>query len=138
LNNQVRAGLAIAQFFSGRVDAINDMKEALTNARALSDDYTVAFLSQSLGEAYTQLGEFEQAGSYLSAALEYYHRKTMRPYLARALESLAQFYEKQGRSSDAVQARGEAQTLIQELQLGDNARLAFDQRSSVESADRGR
>jgi hypothetical protein len=61
----------------------------------------------------------------------------MRPYLARALESLAQFYEKQGRGADADHARREAQTLVQELQLQDNARLALDQRPSVESAGYG-
>jgi tetratricopeptide (TPR) repeat protein len=135
VNNQVQAGIAVAQFFSGRAQAVDDMKKALTNARALGDDYTAAFLSQYLGEAYTRLGEFEQAESYLDTALEHYRRNNMRPYLARALGSLAQFYEKQGRGSDAEHARAEAQTVIQELQLRDNAQLALEHHSPVHSID---
>jgi class 3 adenylate cyclase/tetratricopeptide (TPR) repeat protein len=117
VNNQVRAGLAIAQFFSGRIEAIDDMKKALTNAQALGDAYTAAFLSQYLGEAYTRLGEFEQAGSYLNTALEHYRRNDMRPYLVRALQSLVYWYEQQGRSAEAEQARAEARQLMAELPL---------------------
>ena len=50
---QVRAGLAVAQFFSGRTEAIDDMKRALANAEAIGDDYTVASVAAALGEAYT-------------------------------------------------------------------------------------
>jgi predicted ATPase/class 3 adenylate cyclase len=117
LNNQVRAGLSIAQFFSGRAEAIEDMQKALTNAQTLGDIYTAAFLSQYLGEAYTRLGDFELAKQYLDTALDYYRRNDMRPYLARVLQSLAYWYEQQGRGAEAEQGREEARRLMEELSV---------------------
>jgi tetratricopeptide (TPR) repeat protein len=114
---QVRAGLAVAQFFSGRTEAIDDMKRALANAEAVGDDYTVASVADALGEAYTQLGDFERAKEYLDTALDYYRRNDMRPYLARALQSLVYWYEKQDRGAEAEQARAEASRLMKELPL---------------------
>ena len=59
----MRTGLAIARFFAGDTEAIEDMKRALANAEAVADDYTVAFIAQALGEGYTQLGDFEMQNS---------------------------------------------------------------------------
>ncbi|HSK82885.1 MAG TPA: hypothetical protein VK902_05690, partial [Rubrobacter sp.] len=115
--NEVRAGLAIARFFAGDSEAIDDMKRALTNAEAVGDDYTVAFVAQTLGEGYTQLRDFEKAKQYLDTALDYYRRNDMRPYLARTLRSLVYWYEQQGRIAEAEQARAEAQRLMEELSL---------------------
>jgi tetratricopeptide (TPR) repeat protein len=117
LVNQVHAGLAIAQFFGGRTEAIDDMKRALANAEAIGDDYTVAFIAQALGEGYTRLGDFERAERYLNTALDYYRRNDMRPYLARVLQSLVYWYEQQGRGAEAEQARAEAHQLMEELPL---------------------
>jgi class 3 adenylate cyclase/tetratricopeptide (TPR) repeat protein len=114
---QVRAGLAVAQFFSGRTEAIDDMKRALANAEAIGDDYTVASVAEALGEAYTQLGDFERAREYLGTALDYYRRNDMRPYLARGLQSLVYWYEQQDRGAEAEQARAEASRLMKELPL---------------------
>ena len=115
LVNRVHAGLAIAQFFSGEIEAIKDMESTLANAEAVGDDYTVAFIAQALGEAYTQLGDFERAKQYLDTALDYYRRNDMRPYLARALQSLVYWYEQQDRGEEAEQARTEARQLMEEL-----------------------
>jgi tetratricopeptide (TPR) repeat protein len=115
--NEVRAGLAVAQFFSGRTEAIEDMKRAFANAEAVGDEYTVASVAQALGEGYTRLGDFERAERYLNTALDYYRRNDMRPYLARALQSLAYWYEQQGRDEEAEQARAEVSRLMQELSL---------------------
>jgi class 3 adenylate cyclase/tetratricopeptide (TPR) repeat protein len=117
LVNEVRAALAVARFFSGRADAINDMERTLANAEAIGDDYTVAFVAQALGEAYTRLGDFERAEGHLNTALDYYRRNGMRPYLARVLQSLAYWYEEQGRSAEAEQARAEAHELMKALPL---------------------
>jgi tetratricopeptide (TPR) repeat protein len=114
---QVRAGLAVAQFFSGRTEAIDDMKRALANAKAIGDDYTVASVAGALGEAYTQLGDFERAKEYLGTALDYYRRNDMRPYLARTLQSLVYWYEQQDRGAEAEQVRAEASRLMKELPL---------------------
>ena len=115
--NEVRAGLAIAQYFSGRTEAINDMERTLKNAEAIGDDYTAAFVAQALGEGYSQLGDFERAKQYLDAALDYYRRNDMRPYLARVLQSLAYWYEQQGRGAEAERERAEVRRLIEELSL---------------------
>jgi tetratricopeptide (TPR) repeat protein len=117
LVNEVRGGLAIARFFGGRREAIDDMERALANAEAIGDDYTVAFIAQALGEGYTRLGDLERAERYLDAALDYYRRNDMRPYLARALHSLAYWYEEQGRGAEAEQARTEARQLMEDLPL---------------------
>jgi class 3 adenylate cyclase/tetratricopeptide (TPR) repeat protein len=117
LVNEVHAALAIAQFFSGRIEAINDMERTLANAQAIGDDYTVALVAQALGEGYTRLGDFERAERYLNTALDYYRRNDMRPYLARVLQSLVYWYEQQGRGAEAEQARAEAHELMEDLPL---------------------
>jgi tetratricopeptide (TPR) repeat protein len=113
--NEVRAGLAIARFLGGDAEAINDMESALTNAEAVGEDYTVAFIAQALGEGYTQLGDFERAKHYLDIALDYYRRNDMKPYLARVLKLLAYWHEQQGRGAEAEQARTEARQLMEVL-----------------------
>jgi class 3 adenylate cyclase/tetratricopeptide (TPR) repeat protein len=115
--NEVHAGLAITQFFSGRTEAINDMERTLANAEAIGDEYSVAFIAQALGEGYTQLGDFELAKQYLDTALDFYRRNDMRPYLARVLQLLGNWYEQQGRGAEAEQARAEARPLMEELSL---------------------
>jgi class 3 adenylate cyclase/tetratricopeptide (TPR) repeat protein len=117
LVNEVRAALAIARFFSGRTEAIDDMEGALANAEAIGDDYTAASVAEALGEAYTQMGDFERAERYLNTALDYYRRNHMQPYLARVLQSLVYWYEQQGRGMEAEEARAEARRLMEELPL---------------------
>jgi tetratricopeptide (TPR) repeat protein len=115
--NEVRAGLAITQFFRGRPEAIDDIKRTLANAEAVGDEYTGAFIAQALGEAYTQMGDFELAKQYLDSALGYYRRNDMRPYIARVLQLLGKWYEHQGRTAEAEQAYTEARQLTEELSL---------------------
>src|SRR5215211_4260603 len=115
--NEVRAGLAIARFLGGDAEAINDMESTLANAEAVGEDYTAAFVAQALGKAYTQLGDFERAKQYLDTSLDYYRRNDMKPYLARALQSLVYWHEQQGRGAEAEQARTEARQLMEELSL---------------------
>jgi len=115
--NEVRAGLAITQFFRGRTEAIDDIKRTLANAEAVGDEYTGAFIAQALGEAYTQLGDFELAKQYLDTALDFYRRNDMRPYLARVLQLLGNWYENQGRGAETEQARTEAHQLMEDLSL---------------------
>jgi tetratricopeptide (TPR) repeat protein len=136
--NEVRAGLAITQFFSGNPEAIDDMKRTLANAEAIGDDYTVAFIAQALGEGYTQMGDFERAKQYLDTALGYYRRNDMRPYLARALQSQVYWHEQQGHSAEAEQVRTESRKLLEELSLPlvRPLPLATDEARPVESADR--
>jgi tetratricopeptide (TPR) repeat protein len=115
--NEVRAGLAIARFLGGDTEAINDMEHTLENAEAIGDDYTVAFIAQALGQGYTKLGDFTRAKQYLDTALGYYRRNDMKPYLARALQSLVYWYEQQSRGAEAEEARTEVRRLMEELSL---------------------
>jgi class 3 adenylate cyclase/tetratricopeptide (TPR) repeat protein len=115
--NEVRAGLAITQFFRGRTEAIDEIKRTLANAEAIGDEYTGAFIAQALSEAYTQMGDFELAKQYLDTALDYYRRNDMKPYLARVLQRLGNWYEHQGRTAEAEQAYTEARQLMEELSL---------------------
>jgi tetratricopeptide (TPR) repeat protein len=117
LANEVRAGLAVARFLGGDTGAIDDMESTLANADAVGDDYTVAFIAQALGEAHTQLGDFERAQQYLDTALEYYRRNDMKPYLARGLKSSADLYEAQGHVAEAERDLAEAGRLLEELSL---------------------
>jgi class 3 adenylate cyclase/tetratricopeptide (TPR) repeat protein len=117
LTNEVRAGLAVARFLGGDTGAIDDMETTLANADAVGDDYTVAFIAQALGEAYTQLGDFERAEQYLHTALDYYRRNKMKPYLARVLKSSAKLHEAQGDAAEAERELAEAGSLMEELSL---------------------
>ena len=115
--NEVRAGLAIARFLGGDTGAINDMESALANADAVGDDYDVAFIAQTLGEGYAQLGDFERAEQHLDAALDYYRRNDMKPYVARALQFSAKLHEAQGHIAEAERDLAEAGRLMEELSL---------------------
>jgi tetratricopeptide (TPR) repeat protein len=83
----------------------------------VGDDYTVAFIAQALGEAYTQLGDFERGEQYLHTALDYYRRNKMKPYLARVLKSSAKLHEAQGDAAEAERELAEAGSLMEELSL---------------------
>jgi tetratricopeptide (TPR) repeat protein len=138
--NEVHAGLAITRFFSGRSEAIDDMKRTLANAEAVGDEYTGAFIAQALGEAYTQLGDFELAKRHLDTAFDYYRRNDMRPYLARVLHLLGNWYELQGRGAEAEQVRAEARPLMEELSLPpvrllSSSRFDPDEPQTAEPAD---
>jgi tetratricopeptide (TPR) repeat protein len=135
--NEVRAGLAITQFFRGRTEALNDIQRTLANAEAVGDEYTGAFIAQALGEAYTQMGDFNLAKQYLDTALEYYRRNDMRPYLARVLQLLGNWYEHQGRGAEAEQARTEAHQLREELSLPPARLLSSSQFDPDESQPAG-
>jgi class 3 adenylate cyclase/tetratricopeptide (TPR) repeat protein len=131
LTNEVRAGLAVARFLGGDAGAIDDMETTLANADAVGGDYTVAFIAQALGEAYTQLGDFERAKQYLHTALDYYRRNKMKPYLARVLKSSAKLHEAQGDVAEAERELAEAGRLMEELSLPpvhapDSPKLDYD------------
>ncbi len=104
-----RAGLAITKYIGGQAQDVNEIEDALAQARAGSNPFIAAQLAQTLGEIMLQLGQFPQAEQHLTAALAYYRANQMQPYLARALESLAQVYAHQGRAADAEQAHAESE-----------------------------
>jgi class 3 adenylate cyclase/tetratricopeptide (TPR) repeat protein len=112
---RVRATHAIARLLSGHSEALDELKQALAHTQALGDQYWVAFISQYLGEAHTELGEFERAEEFLNAAAAYYRSTGMYPSLARVLQSLSMLYEQQGRKADTAHVRAEAQRVARQL-----------------------
>ena len=118
LANEVRAGLAVARFLGG--DTRGDQRYGKSPWRTptrVGDDYTVAFIAQALGEAYTQIGDFERARQYLVTAVDYYRRNEMKPYMARVLKSSASLHEAQGHVAEAERELAEAGRLMEELSL---------------------
>jgi tetratricopeptide (TPR) repeat protein len=64
-----------------------------------------------------QLGDFERAEQHLDAALDYYRRNDMKPYVARALQSSARLHKAQGQIAEAERDLAEAGRLMEELSL---------------------
>jgi class 3 adenylate cyclase/tetratricopeptide (TPR) repeat protein len=112
---RVRATHAIAHLLSGHSEALDELEQALAHTQALGDQYWVAFISQYLGEAHTELGEFERAEEYFNTAADYYRSTDMYPSLTRVLQSLSTLYERQERKADAAYARAEAHHLARQL-----------------------
>ncbi len=115
--NLGRAGLAMAQFFSGRTEALADLEDAYAQAQALHNNMGSALIAQTLGGIYALQGNAARAESILNAALAYFRPNQMAPYLARTLETLAQVYDQQARPNDAAQARAEGQHWQQTISL---------------------
>jgi hypothetical protein len=60
----------------------------------------------------------------------------MKPYLARALQSLARWHEQQGHAAQAGQASAEALRLMDELSLPNGGLLATEEPESTGLVDR--
>jgi tetratricopeptide (TPR) repeat protein len=104
-------GLGLAQFLTGRPEAIQETENALAHAREIGEEYVGALLSQTLGEMYLARGEVQDSIARLTDALQFYRRHQMRPYLSRTLELLADAFERQGEREKANQARSDREAL---------------------------
>ncbi len=114
LNGQ--AGLAMAQFSGGRLEAIPDLENVLRDMHRFENEVGAANANYMLGLCFLQLGAFDRAETCLNDALGYYRRSMMKPFLARTVLSAAELLEKQGRHADALKAQQEAENLF--LSLG--------------------
>jgi tetratricopeptide (TPR) repeat protein len=108
------SGLGMAHLLSGHSEAFAELENALAHAQAIGKEFPAALLAQTLGEISLQRGHVEQSLTYLGAALDYYRRHRMRPYLARALELLADAFDRQGELDKAKQARSERTEVLEE------------------------
>jgi tetratricopeptide (TPR) repeat protein len=111
LNGQ--AGLAMAQFQSGRKDVVEDLESIIANMNLYQHYVGAANANLMLGICLFQLGAIERAETDINYAVEYYRRSQMRPFLAKALLSMTALLEQQGRHSEAQKNRAEADSLIQ-------------------------
>ncbi|MBI5028902.1 MAG: hypothetical protein HZB51_00055 [Chloroflexi bacterium] len=113
--NLGRGGLAIAEFQSGRSQALHDLEQAYAEAQSTDLPMNAALMALALGEIYADMSDWVRSEARLNQALDFFRRNQMTPYLARALESLARTYEHQGETTQAEQARAEADRLTHEL-----------------------
>jgi tetratricopeptide (TPR) repeat protein len=111
----VQAGLAMAQFCEGRLEAIADLETALATMQTYNDPVGAAEAARMLGVCLTQLGDLDRAEAHLQSAADFYRRLEMRPYLVRTLFSLAQLFTQQDRLAEANNAQTEAETLMAAL-----------------------
>lgn len=109
-------GLALANYYSGSSETLDELEQALLRAQAMGDVYSAAMISQALGGIFLARGEFARAEIYLNDALAFYRHSQMLPSLSRALETLAQVYQAQTRTADAERAQHEATELQEILQ----------------------
>ena len=110
-----QAGLAMAQFCEGRLEAIADLETALATMQTYNDPVGAAEAARMLGVCLTQLGDLDRAEAHLRSAADFYRRLEMRPYLVRTLFSLAQLFTQQDHLAEANNARTEAETLMAAL-----------------------
>jgi transcriptional regulator with XRE-family HTH domain/tetratricopeptide (TPR) repeat protein len=110
-----QAGLAMAQFCDGRIEAIADMETALVTMNTHNDQVGAAEVARMLGTCLTQLGDLGRAEGYLNTALDFYRQMEMRPYQVRTLFTLAELFTQQDRLADAHNAQVEAKALTQAL-----------------------
>jgi hypothetical protein len=66
-------------------------------------------------------GDLASAGKDLESAIAFYRQAGMRPYLLRAMRSLAELRDRQGRPDEAAAARAEVERLIDELRVPEDA-----------------
>ncbi len=110
-----QAGLAMAQFCGGRIEAIADLETALATMQAYNNHVGAADAARMLGTCLLQLGDLDRAEGHLNRALHFYRQTEMRPYLVRTLFTLAQLYTQQGHLANAHSAQTEAETFMAAL-----------------------
>ena len=113
LNGQ--AGLAMAQFSNGRLEAITDLENVIRDMHRVENEVGAANANYLLGRCFLQLRAFDRAEICLNEALDYYRHSKMKPFLARTSLSLSELFEKQGRHSDALKAKQEAEILFSSI-----------------------
>jgi tetratricopeptide (TPR) repeat protein len=113
LNGQ--AGLAMAQFYSGRLEAIEDLEGVVAKMNLYEHYVGAANANFMLGMCLFQLGLLDRAETHITNAVDYYRRSQMRPFLARTLSGLTALLEKQGRLSEAQKNRAEAESIMQKF-----------------------
>ncbi len=115
------SGLGMARLLTGDALAVQALEDTLARARSAGIEYVSALLAQTLGEIYLERGALEQAAAHLNAALDYYRRNLMRPYLGRTLELLAQVAERQGDPDQANRVRAERAEMLKGQPQPDSA-----------------
>src|SRR5579884_1887891 len=104
----LHGGVSMLRTLADQEGAVETMQAARDSARALGDVFLSGMYTEVLAEARIRRGELEQADHDLAELLEYYRGAGMRPYIARALDLLAELRDHEERSDEAEAARAEA------------------------------
>jgi class 3 adenylate cyclase/tetratricopeptide (TPR) repeat protein len=115
--NLIRAGVAEAEFEKGAVDSVERIGMAIESARSTDDDFTVAALSIPHARALLRLERAGEAREVITAAVSYFRRMALKPYLVNALSLLGDVAEALGDGDAAGQSRQEAASLRDEIRL---------------------
>ena len=117
LRNRIRAAIAMSRLPASDPAAIGELEASLDRAHDFEDEYLVAQLEHALGDGARERGNLVQARCYLEAALDYYRRNGMQPYLPGVLASLATLEEQAGNLEPAAALRREADQIAGDLRL---------------------
>lgn len=109
--NAINGDMAMAEFEKGSTAAVERIRAAMHNARALGDEYATAIMAQHLARAQFKLAMLADAEASIEAALAYYRGAGMRPYIANGLEIAAAISERRGDPARAAAQRAEAAEL---------------------------
>lgn len=110
-----QAGLAMAQFFSGHAEAIQNLEAAMRDLQAHHNPVGAANAAQMLGICLMQSGDLQRAEEFMNMARDFYEQTQMAPYLVRSLSSLMQLFKQENRSGDAQEIRTRVADLTEKL-----------------------
>ena len=110
LNGQ--AGLAMTQFFSGKMEAIGDLELIVSEMHRYMNDVGAANANYLLGVCMLQIKNYQRAEIFLNEAINYYRQANMRPYLAKTLSSISSLLEYTGRHNEAQLRLAEAAEIM--------------------------
>ena len=105
----------MSRFCGGDKSATQDLEAIIGEMQTYQNYLGSANAAHMLGTCLIQTGQMERAEQHLKAALNYYRQLGLRPYLARALFSLADLYREEAHYPEAENAREEAEALIKAL-----------------------
>jgi hypothetical protein len=101
-----QAGLAMTRFIGGHPEAIRDLEELIVSMRLYENHVGAASASLMLGNCLCQVGELVRASACLDQAVDFYRHSRMSPFLAKALISMAELRNRQGRGAGGTMQGG--------------------------------
>jgi tetratricopeptide (TPR) repeat protein len=115
--NMIRAGVAEAEFEKGTPDSVDKIRTAVESARSTDDDFVVAALSIPHARTLLRLERTGEAKDAITAAIAYFRRMELKPYLANSLTILGDIEDARGDAEAAAEARQEAASLRDQIRL---------------------
>jgi hypothetical protein len=89
VENLAASGLAMTQVIGGKTEALDALVRAYDTAQAVGNQFGGALVAQALGQIFLSNGDAARAAFYLDAAIDYFARTGLRPYLERTRSTRA-------------------------------------------------